>query len=480
MGDIRTRFAPSPTGYIHVGNIRTALFAWLLARSQGGQFILRIEDTDKKREVEGSIEHIIACLNGLGLAYDEGPDKPGPHGPYLQSERLDIYRTWGDKLISLGRAYADPYSSAELNRLRSEDQAKKQPFLYRNHRPKNTPKWEYEKLPLRFKSDPKGYSWKDEIMGELTAGKEAVDDFVLIKSDGFPTYNFAHIVDDYEMKISHILRGQEFVASTPNYLNLYEALEINHPLFATPPPVLGPTGNKKLSKRDGAKDILEYLREGFLEEALINFIASLGWNDGTTKEIFNRNELIKSFSLDRVQRSGARFDEKRLLWLNGKLIRSLEINELSQLAKPYWRKEALDFPEEYRRRVLSLIQERLKYLAELPDLSSFFFTETAINIDLIKDNQKLAKLGQKQLRQLLELSKKSLEESDFSLADLQQRLDSLLDITNQSPAILLSLIRIATTQAPASPPLAESLALLGKETSLKRLDQQIEVLSVPW
>ena len=235
---IRTRFAPSPTGYLHVGGIRTALFAWLLARQNDGQFILRLEDTDQKREVAGADEHIYKSLKALGIDYDEGPDKPGDFGPYRQSERLDIYKKWAQKLIDAGRAYADPYSAEEVQKFREEAQKNKQPFLYRNHRPENPPAWNGTQ-PLRFKSDPKNYTRKDAVMGELSTGPETIDDFILIKSDGFPTYNFAHIVDDAEMQITHIIRGQEFLASIPNYLNLYEALELEPPVIATVPHILG-------------------------------------------------------------------------------------------------------------------------------------------------------------------------------------------------------------------------------------------------
>ncbi len=474
--DVRTRFAPSPTGYIHVGNIRTALFAWLLAKHNNGSFILRIEDTDKNREVEGSIEHVIRCLKGLGLYYDEGPDKAGEYGPYRQSERLEVYRQWAERLIQSGRAYSDPYSKDELDEFRKQANANHQPFLYRNHRPENPPVWEYGKTPLRFKSEPKDYQWHDEVMGNLSAGKEAVDDFILIKSDGYPTYNFAHIVDDYEMKISHILRGQEFIASTPNYLNLYEALGIEQPILATPPPVLGPSGNKKLSKRDGAKDVLDYLKEGYLESTLVNFIATLGWNDGTTKELYSIEELIKSFSLDRIQKSGARFDERRLLWMNGNYIRELPIEELDKRASNYFPVEAKAYPEEYLTKVLSLVQERLKYLAEIPSLTIFFFVDLPVDPTLISNNKKLADIGNEKLKELLEEVNETLKDSDFSIGDLTNRLNNLLSVTGQPPAILFSLVRIATTQAPSSPPLAESMALIGKERTLSRLSQQIKSL----
>jgi glutamyl-tRNA synthetase len=332
MKPVRTRFAPSPTGFLHVGGIRTALFAWLIARQNGGQFILRIEDTDQAREVEGSAQHIIDSLRALGLDYDEGPDMPGEHGPYYQSQRLETYKTWAQVLINSGRAYADPYTPAEVQAFREAAQAAKRPFLYRNHRPENPPAWNGT-TPLRFKSDPKAYTRTDAVMGELSTGPEVIDDFILIKSDGFPTYNFAHIIDDYEMQITHVTRTQEFLASIPNYLNLYEALDFEVPILATLPFILGPDGKKKLSKRDGAKDVLDYMREGYLPEALVNFIASLGWNDGTEQEIFSREELIEKFSLERVQRSGARFDEQRLLWMNGAWIRALDIDTIYTLVK---------------------------------------------------------------------------------------------------------------------------------------------------
>ena len=479
MSQVRTRFAPSPTGYMHVGGIRTALFAWLLARqSADGQFILRIEDTDKNREVSGSVEHIIKCLKALGLDYDAGPDKAGPDGPYRQSERLDIYKKWAQRLVDAGRAYADPYSKEELDNFRNQATAQHKPFLYRDHRPQDPPKWEYgaKNHPLRFKSDPKPYKWHDAVMGDLSAGEEAVDDFILIKSDGYPTYNFAHIVDDAEMHISHIIRGQEFVASTPNYLNLYEALDIEHPIFVTPPPVLGPSGNKKLSKRDGAKDVLEYIDEGYLVPAILNFIASLGWNDGTTKEIYSVDELTQAFSVERIVKSGARFDERRLLWMNGVYIRNLKPSELINIAEPYWPEEAKDYDKEYLGRVLELVQERMKYFAELKELSRFFFTDLPLNPELISANPKLNALGNAKLKELLEATYKALEESDFSLNDLNERLNSLLTSSGQPPAVLFSLIRIASTQAPASPPLAPSLELIGKKRSLDRIKQQIDAL----
>lgn len=473
---IRTRFAPSPTGALHVGGIRTALFAWLVARQTGGQFILRIEDTDQAREVEGAVEQIIASLKALGLEYDEGPDKPGEFGPYFQSQRLDVYKMWAQKLIDSGRAYADPYSAEEVQKFREEAQATKQPFLYRNHRPENPPVWDGSQ-PLRFKSYPKPYKWHDAVMGDLSTGPEVIDDFILIKSDGFPTYNFAHIVDDAEMKVSHVIRGQEFISSMPNYLNLYEALGIDHPVFATMPHILAPTGNKKLSKRDGAKDVLKYIEEGYLPDALTSFIATLGWNDGTEQEIFSRDELIEKFSLDRVGRSGAHFDEQRLTWINGHYIRNLAEEELSAQVTSFWPDSAKDSSDDYKQQVLALVQERLKYFAELPSLTNFFFEDLPIDMKLIDENKQLSKFSHAELHDMLVTAKSELEINDFTAETLTETLNTLLEKTGQKPGVLFSLIRIATTWAPASPALAETLALLGKEKSLARIVTSLEALS---
>lgn len=472
----RTRFAPSPTGYLHVGGVRTALFAWLLARQSGGQFILRLEDTDKKREVEGSGQHIMDSLSWLGLHWDEGiGEVGGPYGPYKQSERLATYKEWAQKLVEKGRAYADPYTPEELEKFREEARTAKKPFLFRNHRPENPPVWDGTK-PLRFKSEPKEYHWHDVVMGDLSTGPEVIDDFILIKSDGYPTYNFAHIIDDLLMKCTYVIRGQEFLASTPNYLNLYEALDITPPILATMPHILGPTGTKKLSKRDGAKDILDYAREGYLPEAMINFIASLGWNDGTEQEVFSVDELVQKFSLERVQRSGARFDEQRLSWMNGAHIRALPLDELYERSKNFWPEVATSADESYKKRVLGLVQERLKFFQELPALTEFFFHDLPVNPSLWQDHKQLAKLSSDELNQLLQQSRANIEQSSFSVDDLTTRLNSLLEQTGQKPAVLFSLIRIATTQAPSSPGLADTLAILGRETTLRRIDQMLSCL----
>lgn len=468
MTDARTRFAPSPTGLLHVGGVRTALFAWLVARQAGGQFVLRIEDTDQAREVEGSANHLITSLKALGISYDEGPDIGGPYAPYLQSQRLDSYKKWAQKLIDGGRAYADPYTSDEIQSFRESARTEKRAFLYRNHRPENSPIWDGT-MPLRFKSEPKPYQWHDEVMGDLHSGPEVIDDIILIKSDGFPTYNFAHIVDDAEMKITHVIRGQEFLSSQPNYLNIYEALDLAFPIFATMPHILGESGNKKLGKRDGAKDVLDYLRDGYLPETMVNFIATLGWNDGTEQEIFTINELIEKFSLSRVQHSGARFDEQRLLWMNGQHIRLLSLDDLYDRVADFWPESAKQASEERKKQVLALVQDRLKTLADLSTLSDYFFTEPIPNWSMITDNKQLSKLDKTEVITLLSATKLALETSAFDSDSIQTTLNTLLETTGQKPGILFSLIRLAVSWAPFSPVLNETLSVLGKDVVIARL-----------
>lgn len=472
---IRTRFAPSPTGFMHVGGVRTALFSWLIAKKAGGQFILRIEDTDKNREVIGSMEHIMESLTWLGITWDEGPDLGGPYAPYKQSERLLTYHEWALKLVESGRAYADPYTAAELEEFRAQAVAEKRPFLFREHRPENPPTWDGSQ-PLRFKSDPKPYTWTDAVMGNLTVGPEAIDDFILIKSDGYPTYNFCHIIDDYLMKCTHVIRSQEFISSTPKFLNLYEALGIPVPVLATLPFVMADDGKKKLGKRDGAKDVLDYRDEGYLPEVMVNFLASLGWNDGTEQELFSVQELIDKFDLSRVQKGGARFDETRLEWMNGAHIRALTIDNLYDRLSDYWHPAATNYPEEYKKQVLKLVQERLKKFSELADLTWFFFKDPSPS-DGLRDLV-LSESGAEQLTALtfLESVYTLLEATTFDDTTLHDALYGLCEELGTKPGTLFKLIRVSIVGGVQAPGLFETMALLKKDTVLRRIATIKELL----
>jgi len=383
-----TRFAPSPTGFMHIGGARTALYAYLWALKNNGTFILRIEDTDVEREVPGSIEHIQKTLTWLGIEWKYGPDKPGPFGSCIQSERLDTYKVYAQKLIDKGLAYPDPYTSEELEAFRAMADAEKRPFLYRKHRPETFEPWDGTKA-LRFKvSNPRRMKWHDEVRGDLEAGEEAVDDFILIKKDGYPTYNFAHIIDDLLMGVTHIMRGDEFISSTPKFLSLYEALEITPPEFVTLPPILRNDKTKKLGKRDGAKDILEYKKEGFLPETMVNFLALVGWNPGTEKEVFSVAELVEAFEIGQIQKSGGVFNEEKLRWMNKEHLKLAPREQVTAALK-----ERIEANERVRdlnwnittdsiNRITPVILERIEVYADLDQMImdrdlDYFFSEPA-------------------------------------------------------------------------------------------------------
>ena len=477
MSNIRTRFAPSPTGYIHIGNVRSAIYPYLVARQSDGKFILRIEDTDRARHVDGATELIMDTLKWLGLEWDEGPIVGGPHQPYYQSERTEIYHAWARKLIAAGRAYADPTDAATIDSYRQADNAAKIPYLYRNHRPANPPEWQ-PGIPLRFKSEPKAYAWHDEVMGDLKTGPEVCDDIILIKQDGLPTYNFAHIVDDAEMGVTHVMRGVEYLSSTPNYLALYEALDLKRPKLVSLPHILAPQGNKKLGKRDGAKSVTEYRADGILPEALLNYLACLGWNDGTEQEIYTLPELIAKFSLDRVQNSGARFDEVKILWINGQWIRKIMdeqgIDALYTRTEGFWPESAAHEPDAYKKQVLSIIYDRLKTLSDLRTMTDYFFVDPSLDLTMITDNKFLKKLSETELINLLTLVIERLndvKDTDWTEDNLQNILNQLLEQSGKKPAELFGLVRLAISFAPFSPALHQTMAVLGQNTTLARLNQ---------
>ena len=472
--EIITRFAPSPTGYIHIGNVRSAIYPYLLAKQNNGKMILRIEDTDRARYVEGATELIEDTLEWLGLNWDEGPIVGGPHGPYFQSERMEIYHKWARKLIESGRAYADPTPPEQIAQYREKCNQEKIPFLYRNFRPENIPEWK-PGIPLRFKAKPKSYTWHDEVMGDMHAGPEVLDDIILIKKDGYPTYNFAHIVDDAKMGVTHVMRGVEYLSSTPNYLALYEALHLAQPKLVSLPHILAPQGNKKLGKRDGAKSVTKYRDDGVLAEAMLNYLACLGWNDGTEQEIYTKDELIKNFSLDRIQNSGARYDETKLLWLNGQWVRRIFTEQgaeaLYARTTNFWPEIANDFSDEYKIKVLSIIYDRLKTLSDLREMTTYFFEDPRIDIDTLVNNKFIKKLSEAEIEGLLKLTIVKLTDlKEWNANNIQTILNELLAETGKKPAELFSLIRIAISFAPFSPALNLTMDVLGRDITLARLN----------
>ena len=330
-------------------------------------------------------------------------------------------------------------------------------------------------MPIRFLAEPREYEWTDVVMGEMHTGPEVLDDIILIKKDGYPTYNFAHIVDDAEMGVTHVMRGVEYLSSTPNYLALYEALGLKRPELVSLPHILAPSGNKKLGKRDGAKSVTEYRDDGVLAEAMLNYLACLGWNDGTEQEIYTKEELVQRFSLDRIQNSGARYDETKLLWMNGQWIRRIFDSQgaraLYDRTVNFWPEEAADYPEEYRVKVLSIIYDRLKTMSDLREMTRYFFVDPKVDVEMIVGNKFLKKMSEAEIENLLKTVIRKLTDVDeWNAEKLQSALNELLAETGKKPAELFSLIRIAVSFAAFSPALNLTLEVLGKDVTLARLN----------
>lgn len=369
-GPIRARFAPSPTGPLHFGSVRTALFAWLAARHSGGQFILRIEDTDQERYIPESEALIIETLRWLGLDWDEGPEVEGPHAPYIQSLRTDVYREHAEKLVELGAAYWCDCSSERLTEMREEQRRDNQPTRYDRRcltRQAEVAQTLAQGLPavLRLRMPEGTTQWDDLVRGEVRFDNADIDDQVLLKSDGFPTYHLAVVVDDHLMEITHVIRSDEWIPSTPKHLALYTAFGWEPPRFCHVPPVLG-VDKLKLSKRRGARNVLEYGELGYLPEAIVNAMALLGWSSGTEQELFTPDELVKAFTLERVHPSPAVFDEKRLDALNGLHIRAMDAEKLVDALEWYVPETSKDT----RRELIPLLRERMVRLADAIELTA--------------------------------------------------------------------------------------------------------------
>jgi glutamyl-tRNA synthetase len=478
---VRVRFAPSPTGYLHVGGIRSALFNWLWARHNDGTFVLRVEDTDRNRLVEDAYDQINDSLEALGIAPDEGLRQGGEHGPYLQSERLDLYREHSGKLLETGALYRCWCSPERLTKLREEAQAKGEAFKYDRHCliPQNRGK-DSDPHVLRFRipDAPESISWDDAVRGHLEFKLADLDDFVAIKADGYPTYQFANVVDDHLMAISHVLRADEWIPSTPKHLLLFQAFGWDAPIYAHLPAVQGPTGGKKLSKRDGAQSVQEYITEGYLPEALRSFLATLGWNDGTTQEVYTTDELIANFTLDRIQKSPARFDKDRLTWVNGLMIRQMPLEQLLERCDGLWPPEASGATPEYKLGVLRLIQERLKTLSEIPDLVGFFFTDPspkeAAGLLPQPTDQNDPEAWLK--ASIDRISAMSTEEFQAESLEKIFRDELVPSLGLEKVGPMFTTLRLALTASKATPPLFETMAVLGRETTLRRLNAALKQL----
>ena len=475
--EVRVRFAPSPTGYPHLGNIRTALFNWLFARHHGGKFILRIEDTDVARSVEGAVENITESLKWLGLDWDEGP--------YFQSQRLPLYQEIARKLVDQEHAYLCYCSPQRLEEMRQEQMRRKQPPKYDRRCRELT---EQQKAQLeasgvtpvvRFKTPLEGEtSFHDLIRGKVTFQNDTLDDFILLKSDSYPTYHLANVVDDHLMVISHVLRADEWLSSTPRHILLYQALDWQPPQFAHLPMILGPD-RAKLSKRHGATNIIDYRRQGYLPEAMINFLSLLGWSLDDKTELLSREELVKHFSLERVGKTAAIFNKDKLDWMNGVYLRQLTPEQFASQSTPFLQR---DLPSSVKRplddRYISTItpsiQERARTLGDVPHLADFFF------LDELEYNQSLLIKGMdtasatKVIETSLERLKPLEAWNTASLEDILRPLATELGLTTSK---FFGLLRVAITGRTASPPLFQTMAALGKERCLKRLNKALQKLN---
>jgi len=468
-----------------VGNIRTALFNWLFARHHGGSFIVRIEDTDVTRKVKGAVEAILDALRWLGLDWDEGPEVGGEYGPYFQSERLELYHEAAERLIAQGDAYHCYCSPQRLEEMRKEQARRKQPPGYdrtcRNLTPEERAEKEAEgiKPVVRFKVPLSGQTQtNDLIRGDVVFENSTIDDFVLLKSDGYPTYHLANVADDHSMKISHVLRAEEWISSLPRHLLLYRALGFEPPLFAHLPMILG-TDRSKLSKRHGAVSITEYHQQGYLPETMVNFLALLGWSLDDKTEIMSRDELVENFSLERVSRTAAIFNAEKLGWMNGVYIRSLSLENFTQRALPFLDKGLpasvkRPLPIDYVRQIMPLIQERARTLAEVPELTKFFFVD---DFDYDADLLIQKKMARESTLYALEVSKQRLEQLDsFDTESLENILRPLAEEMGLKTGQLFGTLRVATTGRTAAPPLFETMAVLGKKCCLKRIEAALDKL----
>ena len=472
---IRVRYPPSPTGEPHVGNVRTAIFNWLFARHHGGSFVIRIEDTDQARKVEGAVEAQLEALSWLGVDWDEGPDIGGDYGPYTQSERLPLYRDAVNGLLERGAAYPCYCSTERLAEMRKEQAARKDtPGYDRRCRDLTDEEGQKDEATgvtrvVRFKMPLDGVTTvTDLVRGDVSFENRLVDDFVMLKSDGFPTYHLANVVDDHLMEISHVMRAEEWLSSAPRHVQLYRALGWDLPKFAHLPIILAPD-RSKLSKRHGATSVLEYREKGYLPAAMVNFLTLLGWSLDDKTELLSATELVEHFDLDRVGKSGAIFSSEKLDWMNGVYLREMGHQELADALLDHWgRYPPEGIPEDpdraYLLKMIPLIQERIKTLADAAPLVAFFFRGR-----LEYDEAELVQKGMDAdgTREGLEAALSDLSDLDsFEAEPIEGVLRRLAEKLGVKAGQLFGSLRIATTGNRVAPPLFETIEVLGRERTL--------------
>ncbi len=467
MSEVRVRFAPSPTGYLHVGGLRTALYNFLFARHNNGKMVLRIEDTDRTRYVEGAVENLIRTLKWTGITYDEGPDIGGPYGPYVQSERLDLYREHAQKLIEMGHAYYCFCTPERLEKMRAEQIARKEPPRYDGTCRRLSPEEVAEKLQsgiphvVRLKMPQEGETtFQDIIRGEVTFQNALIDDQILLKSDGYPTYHLANVVDDHYMKITHVIRGEEWLPSVPKHIQIYRAFGWDVPQMAHLPLLLNPD-RTKLSKRQGDVAVEDYIAKGYLPEALINFVALLGWNPGTEEEFFTLEELIEKFTLERVNKAGAVFDIQKLNWMNGVYIRKLPEDRLIEFLTPFLEKAGYDVSDRERtRKIILAVYKGIEKGEDIARAASIFYHDRLT----IEEPEAIEFLKKDTSRTVLEQFSRKLDSVDkLDMDTFKQIMKEIQKETGIKKQELWMPVRIAITGVTHGPELPLVIEILGLE-----------------
>ena len=476
--EIRVRFAPSPTGYLHIGGLRTALYNYLFAKNKKGKFILRIEDTDRNRYVEGAVENLISTLNWAGLQADEGPKYGGDYGPYLQSERLDIYNEHIKKLIDDGKSYYCFCTQERLTELREKQKKETIQTKYDKHCLKFSKEEIDNKLNnnipfvIRLNVEPnKKILFNDIIRGEVTFNSDTIDDQILIKSDGFPTYHFANVVDDHLMKITHVIRGEEWISSTPKHVLLYDYFNWERPQFAHLPLLLN-SDKSKLSKRQGDVAVEDYIQKGYLKNALINFIALLGWNAGDDKEYYTLDELTNAFSLEGVNKSGAVFNLEKLNWLNAEHLRNISNDEILIMLKDEISKSKysnFNGTDKYLLLIIEAMKERVSFVKEYIEKCPYFFEppseydEKVMKKRWKEDSPDLLKIFSQRIEQLVSPTKEGYE----------RILKKLCEEKEIGLGRLIHPLRLALSGVGIGPGIFDLIFILGTEESLKRIDKAL-------
>lgn len=468
----RTRFAPSPTGFMHIGNLRTAIFEYLVAKHDGGEFILRIEDTDQNRKVDGAIDFIYNTLKLCNMDIDEGPNNEGNYGPYIQSERLDLYKKYAEELVASGHAYRCFCTEETLTAMREEADRRKVPFMYDGRCSHLTEEEIKEKMDagmpyvIRQKMPKYGTSTvKDVVYGDVRVENKVLEDQILLKSDGYPTYNFANVIDDHLMEITHVIRGNEYLAQTPKYNLLYEAFGWNPPTYIHVPMVLGEDGNK-LSKRNGDASFMDLYNDGYLPEAIVNYLVLLGWSPSENKEVYSMEELVQAFDMNRISKSPSSYDVKKLKWFNAKYIKALSDEEYLKFVRPFLTLDVTGKSEEWINKLLLIYKDHLSFGKEINNLVTIFFNDniniSEENIEFLNSDENIPKVINCYYEELSNLN-------EWNVENIANVINVVKERTGVKGKLLYMPIRIKISGVEHGPELPDEIYLIGKEKVLDRL-----------